>query len=107
LETARETLASLDRAVAAARNAAQAVSGELTVGLNVAAGGELPTVLLAAFGEVEPQVEVGLRTFELDQPAAGLLDHSADVSFVRPPVAAQAQEHNGPSSVSARVGANT
>lgn len=88
LDTARETLASLDRAVAAARNAARAVSGELTVGLSVAAGGELPTALLAAFGEAEPQVTVRLRTFELDQPAAGLLDRSADVSFVRPPVAA-------------------
>jgi DNA-binding transcriptional LysR family regulator len=88
LETARETLASLDRAVAAARNAARAVSGELTVGLSVAAGGELPTALLAAFQHAEPRVEVRLRTFELDQPAAGLLDHSADVSFVRPPVAA-------------------
>jgi len=88
LETARETLASLDRAIAAARNAAHAVSGELAVGLSVAAGGELPTALLAAFQQVEPAVTVRLRTFELDQPAAGLLDHSADVSFVRPPVAA-------------------
>lgn len=70
LETARDTLASLDRAVAAARNAARAVTGELTVGLSVAAGGELPTALLAAFGAVEQQVEVRLRTFELDQPAA-------------------------------------
>lgn len=88
LEAARDTLSSLDRAVAVARNAARAVSGELAVGLSVAAGGELPTVLLAAFRQAEPHVEVRLRTFELDQPAAGLLDHSADVSFVRPPVAA-------------------
>jgi DNA-binding transcriptional LysR family regulator len=88
LETARDTLASMDRAVAAARNAARAVRGELTVGLSVAAGGELPTALLAAFAAVAPQVEVRLRTFELDQPAAGLLDRSAGVSFVRPPVAA-------------------
>ena len=88
LESARDTLASLDRAVAAAHNAARAVTGELTVGLSVAASGALPTALLAAFGAVEPQVETRLRTFELDQPGAGLLDHSADISFVRPPVAA-------------------
>jgi DNA-binding transcriptional LysR family regulator len=88
LGAARDTLASLDRAVAAARNAARAVSGELAVGLSVAAGGELPTALLAGFGAAEPGVRVRLRTFELDQPAAGLLDRSADVSFVRPPVAA-------------------
>ena len=88
LETARDTLASLDRAVTAARNAARAMTGELTVGLSVAAGGELPTALLAVFEHLEPQVEVRLRSFELDQPATGLLDRSADVSFVRPPVAA-------------------
>jgi DNA-binding transcriptional LysR family regulator len=88
LGAARDTLASLDRAVAAARNAASAVSGELAVGLSVAAGGELPTALLAAFQRAEPQVAIRLRTFELMQPAAGLLDHSTDVSFVRPPVAA-------------------
>jgi DNA-binding transcriptional LysR family regulator len=88
LDAGRDTLASLDRAIAAAHNAARAVRGELTVGLSVAAGGELPTALLAAFTQAEAGVEVRLRTFELDQPATGLLDHSADVSFVRPPVAA-------------------
>jgi DNA-binding transcriptional LysR family regulator len=88
LDAARDTLASLDRAIAAAHNAALAVRGELTVGLSVAAGGELPTALLAAFAQAEPGVEVRLRTFELDQPATGLLDRSADASFVRPPVAA-------------------
>ena len=88
LESARDTLASLDRAVAAAHNAARAVTGELTVGLSVAAGGALPTALLAAFEQAEPGIRVRLRTFELDQPAAGLLDHSAGAAFVRPPVAA-------------------
>jgi DNA-binding transcriptional LysR family regulator len=88
LESARDTLASLDRAVAAAHNAALAVTGELTVGLSVAAGGALPTALLAAFKQAEPGIQVRLRTFELDQPAAGLLDHSAGAAFVRPPVAA-------------------
>ena len=88
LESARDTLASLDRAVAAAHNAARAVTGELTVGLSVAAGGALPTTLLAAFEQAEPGIQIRLRTFELDQPAAGLLDHSAGAAFVRPPVAA-------------------
>jgi len=87
LDGASATLADLDRAVAAARNAARAVTGELAVGLNVAAGGELPTELIAAFRSAEPQVTVRLRTYELSQPAAGLLDRSADVSFVRPPLA--------------------
>jgi DNA-binding transcriptional LysR family regulator len=88
LDGARATLATLDRATTAARNSADAISGVLSVGLNVAAGGELPTTLLAAFERAEPQVEIRLRTFELTHPAAGLLDGSTDVAFVRPPVQA-------------------
>jgi len=88
LEGARATLAALDRGVSAARNSAHAISGVLPVGLNVAAGGELPTTLLAAFQRAHPQVEIRLRTFELTHPAAGLLDCSTDVAFVRPPVRA-------------------
>ena len=92
LDGARATLATLDRAVTATRNSAAAQSGVLSVGLNVAASGELPTRLLAAFERACPQVEVKLRTFELTQPAAGLLDHSTDVAFVRPPVCASGIE---------------
>jgi DNA-binding transcriptional LysR family regulator len=88
LEGARATLATLDRATTAARNSALAISGVLSVGLNVAAGGELPTTLLAAFERAEPQVEIRLRTFELTHPAAGLLDCSTDVAFLRPPIQA-------------------
>jgi DNA-binding transcriptional LysR family regulator len=73
---------------AVARNAAGAATGRLAVGLSVAAGGEPPTRLLAEFRRVHPKVEVALRTFELTHPAAGLLDHSTDVAFVRPPVGA-------------------
>ena len=88
LDGARSTLATLERGVAAARNTAHAISGRLTIGLNVAAGGETPTMLLAVFQRAEPQIEVSLRTFELNQPATGLLDRSTDVAFVRPPVSA-------------------
>jgi DNA-binding transcriptional LysR family regulator len=88
LDGARDTLAALDRAAAAARNAAHVIGGELSVGLNVAAGGEMPTALLAAFRRACPQIEIRLRTFELSEPAAGLLDHSTDVAFVRPPFGA-------------------
>jgi DNA-binding transcriptional LysR family regulator len=76
LDAARETLASLDRGVTAARNAAHATPGRLSV------------ALLAAFQRACPDVGVELRTFDLTQPAAGLLDHSTDVALVRPPVAA-------------------
>jgi DNA-binding transcriptional LysR family regulator len=88
LDGAKETLGALDRSAAAARNAAGAVTGRLAVGLSVAAGGERPTNLLASFQRAHPDVVVALRTFELTQPAAGLLDHTSDVAFVRPPVGA-------------------
>lgn len=85
---ARQTLASLDRGVAAAQNAARAVSGRLSVGLQAATGGVVRTRLLSAFERTYPQVSVRLVTCDLAQPAAGLLDHSSDVALVRPPVAA-------------------
>lgn len=83
---ARESLANLDRGVAAARNAASAVSGRLAVGLSLAATGEMRTRLLTAFSSAYPDVEVSLLTYDLSRPAAGLLDHSSDVALVRPPV---------------------
>ena len=85
---ARETLACLDRGVAAARNAARAVSGQLTVGLQAATGGSGRTRVLAAFERAYPEVALRLVSYDLAQPAAGLLDHSSDVALLRPPVEA-------------------
>ena len=92
LDGARSTLAELDRAAAAARNSAHAIGGVLPVGLSVAAGGDLPTQILAAFQREEPGVEVRLNSFELTHPAGGLLDRSTDVAFVRPPIRAAGLE---------------
>ncbi len=86
---ARETLALLDRGVAAARNAALAVSGRLTVGLQAATGGSARTRVLAAFEQAYPEVALRLVSYDLACPAAGLLDHSADVALLRPPVDVQ------------------
>jgi len=85
---ARETLASLDRGVAAAQNAAQAVAGKLVVGLSAATGGPARSRVLAAFSGAYPSVDVRLVAYDLAQPAAGLLDHASDVALLRPPVAA-------------------
>jgi DNA-binding transcriptional LysR family regulator len=84
----REILASLDRGVAAARNAAQAVTGRLTVGLSAATGGSARSRVLALFSQAYPSVTVRLEAYDLARPAAGLLDHSSDVALLRPPVAA-------------------
>jgi DNA-binding transcriptional LysR family regulator len=90
LAGARRTLASLDGALdgalAAARDTAH---NRLTVGPSVAAGGRVPTEMLARFSAGHPAVRVELRTFDLTHPAAGLLDGSTDVAFVRPPVDAE------------------
>jgi DNA-binding transcriptional LysR family regulator len=83
---ARETLGALDRGVAAARNAASAVSGQLRVGLQAATGGVMRTRLLHAFSLTCPAVTVRLLSYDMSQPAAGLLDHSSDVALVRPPL---------------------
>src|SRR5215469_1382987 len=88
LSTARETLASLDRGVAAARNAARAVTGRLSVGLGSGCENETRTRLLTAFEQAYPDVQLDLQTFDMTQPSAGLLDHSSDVALLRPPVAA-------------------
>lgn len=88
LTAARETLAGLDRGVAAARNAALAVSGKLSVGAGSGCENETRTRLLTAFERAYPDVEMHLQIFDMTQPSAGLLDHSSDVALLRPPVAA-------------------
>ena len=88
LDVAREMLASLDRGVAAARNAARAVAGRLVVGLSAATGGLARSRVLAAFAAAYPSVEVDLAVYDLAHPAAGLLDHGTDVALLRPPVSA-------------------
>jgi DNA-binding transcriptional LysR family regulator len=88
LAAARETLAGLDRGVAAARNAARVVSGRLSAGLSLAASGDTRTRLLTAFERAYPQVSLRMLTFDLTEPTCGLLDRSSDVALLRPPVAA-------------------
>jgi DNA-binding transcriptional LysR family regulator len=88
LTSARETLAGLDRGVAAARNAARAVTGKLIVGVGSGCENETRTRLLTAFEAAYPDVEMSIQAFDMTQPSAGLLDHSSDVALIRPPVAA-------------------
>ncbi len=92
LDGAHATLADLDRTIAMATNAATSVEGTLAVGLNVAASGDAATAILAGFKEAYPGVTVQLSTYDLDHPAAGLLDHATDVAIVRPPIRAEGIE---------------
>jgi DNA-binding transcriptional LysR family regulator len=88
LDSARETLASLDRGVAAALHASRVVAGRLVVGLSAATGGLARSRVLAAFAAAYPAVDVDLAVYDLAHPAAGLLDHGTDVALLRPPVSA-------------------
>jgi DNA-binding transcriptional LysR family regulator len=88
LDAARDVLANLDRGVAAARNAARTIAGELSVGLGAGCENETRTRLLTTFEGKYPEVDVRMQPFDMTQPSAGLLDHSSDVALVRPPVAA-------------------
>lgn len=88
LGASRVALQAFGNAVASARNAADALDGRLRVGLHVAASGDLPSQILARFAQRHPGLALPLRTFDLDQPAAGLLDGSSDVAFIRAPVTA-------------------
>ena len=88
LAAARETLAALDRGVTAARNAARVTAGTLSVGISLVAGGDTRSLLLTSFERAYPQVDMRLATFDLTEPACGLLDRSSDVALLRPPVAA-------------------
>ena len=88
LTAAQDTLATLDRGVTAARNAARVIAGTLSVGIGLTAGGDARSMLLTAFERAYPRVTMRLATFDLTEPACGLLDHSSDVALLHPPVAA-------------------
>src|SRR5277367_2103695 len=60
LTAARETLATLDRGVTAARNAARVTSGILSVGISLTAGGDARSMLLSGFERAYPQVDMRL-----------------------------------------------
>nr|WP_269634545.1 LysR family transcriptional regulator [Nocardioides sp. J54] len=85
LEGARATVEAWDRAVARTTSAARAEQGVLRVGSCPAAALELTSPILRELEERLPDVEVEMREHLLTDPSAGLLDHSADVAFVRVP----------------------
>ncbi len=86
LSDARTAIGAFDDAVERATRRARGETGELFVGFTAAAGLELTPLILAAYGERHPKVEVHLREHPLSDPSAGLADGSADVAFVRPPL---------------------
>lgn len=86
-ERASAALRVLDEGVAAARQAEPARGRSLRVGFLPGAALELTAPILATFRETFPDVAVRLVERGYGDPSVGLGDGSADVAFVRPPIA--------------------
>ena len=82
-------LLELDDAVDATRQAGHAEDDRLRVGFGMFAALELTSYILAEFTRLHPGVEVEMREYALPDQTAGLGDGWADVSFIRPPLAAR------------------
>jgi DNA-binding transcriptional LysR family regulator len=85
LPAARAILRSAQAAVEDARRAAG--TGTLRIGYAVLAASELTTPILARLQSAEPRLEIRLRLADYDDPSAGLAGGTADVAFVRRPLA--------------------
>jgi DNA-binding transcriptional LysR family regulator len=78
----------LERGTAAVEDARRAAgTGTLRVGYAVLAASELTTPILARLQSAEPRLEIRLRLADYDDPSAGLANGTADVAFVRRPLA--------------------
>ncbi|HEX2073368.1 MAG TPA: LysR substrate-binding domain-containing protein [Geodermatophilus sp.] len=87
LEESRRLLTSAERAVEAARQAAEGSRGRLVVGFLANAAAELTHRVLQTFHTSQPGVQVELQQFGFGDPSAGLASGATDVAFVRPPLA--------------------
>jgi len=85
LPVARAALAAADDVLATARRLVEGRSSVLRIGFQAFAYPQSVRELLAAFAAREPEVELRLRQYEWDDPAAGLFTDEVDVALVRPP----------------------
>ena len=85
---ARAAIAAFDAAVERAGRRGRGELGQLTVGFTAAAALDLMPLILAAYSERYPDVDVRLREAAFADASGGLEDGSADVAFVRPPLRA-------------------
>ena len=85
LPLARAALAAADEVLVTARRLADGRSTVLRVGFQAFAYTQPVRDLLAAFASREAGVDLQLRQYEWDDPAAGLFTDEVDVALVRPP----------------------
>ena len=84
---AKGVVAAFDDAVAVARRTTRALSGKLRLGFIPAAALELTPLIIAAFQQEHPDVEIEMREFPAIDPSAGLASGVTDVAFLRLPQA--------------------
>lgn len=86
-DAAKGVLAAFDDGVAAARRTTRALSGTVRLGFIPAAALELTPLIVAAFQQAHPDVEIEMREFPASDPSAGLASGVTDVAFLRLPQA--------------------
>lgn len=83
----QSALTSLDDGIDAARRHEAGAVGHLRIGFGLGAALELTPFIVDEFSRQYPNVEIEMREFGLPDQSAGLSDHWADVSIIRPPLA--------------------
>jgi DNA-binding transcriptional LysR family regulator len=86
VDDARAAVSAFDEAMDRAGRRGRGETGQLTVGFTAAAAIELMPLILSAFSERHPEVELRLRESTYADTSGGLASETADVAFVRPPL---------------------
>lgn len=86
LEKARETLATADAAIEAARRAAEGQAGTLRVGMMAQVANDVRTAAFSAFEQRFPGVLLRPTSFPFADPTCGLAAGATDVAFVWLPI---------------------
>jgi DNA-binding transcriptional LysR family regulator len=89
LPSARRLLADWDEAHLEASAQAREEGKVLLVGFQTSVGGGLYQLIAARFADLRPDWRLALRLHDWSDPTAGLLDESADVSFLWLPTGAE------------------
>jgi DNA-binding transcriptional LysR family regulator len=86
VDDARAAVAAFDETMERAGRRGRGETGRLTVGFTAAAAIELMPLILSAFSERHPDVDLRLRESTYADTSAGLASETTDVAFVRPPL---------------------
>jgi DNA-binding transcriptional LysR family regulator len=86
VDDARAAVAAFDDTMERAGRRGRGETGQLTVGFTAAAAVELMPLVLGAFSERYPDVDLRLTESTYADPSGGLASKSTDVAFVVPPL---------------------